>query len=94
VYTREGGTGEEKTLADGAFHSPWLNVFPPINRYAEFGLSRYKYVVLTSVGEAKSQGIRVATRSIWDERTDAYVSESIQTRNVVAIATLYAYFHG
>lgn len=37
-------------------------------------MPRYKVVVQTAIGEMKGQGIRVASRCLWDMETDNYVS--------------------
>lgn len=36
--------------------------------------SRYKIVVQTTVGQMKDQGIRIASRCLWDPTTDNYAS--------------------
>jgi hypothetical protein len=36
--------------------------------------SRYKIVVQTTVGQMKDQGIRIASRCLWDPTTDNCVS--------------------
>jgi hypothetical protein len=42
------------------------------------------------VAENKGQGIRVASRALWDPSTDVLASETYQTDNVVAVATCHA----
>ncbi|KAJ3200929.1 hypothetical protein HDU83_007766 [Entophlyctis luteolus] len=49
---------------------------------------RYKIVVDVSIGEFKGQGIRVASRSLWDTTTDSYASASF--RNVRPIESFDA----
>ncbi|KAJ3117361.1 Tctex1 domain-containing protein 3, partial [Physocladia obscura] len=39
---------------------------------------RYKVVVDVTIGEFKGQGIRVASRSLWDTTTDTYTSASFK----------------
>ena len=36
--------------------------------------SRYKIVVQTTVGQLRDQGVRVASRCLWDPSTDNYAS--------------------
>jgi hypothetical protein len=61
-----------------------------------FEIERYKYVVDVTIGEYKGQGIRIASRCVWDTSTDSYSSSSF--RNVCSVfcfttrtkATLFA----
>lgn len=39
-------------------------------------LPRYKIIVQTTVGQMRNQGIRVASRCLWDLNTDNYASAS------------------
>ena len=43
---------------------------------AHLSRSRYKIVVQTTVGQLRDQGIRVASRCLWDPNTDNYASTS------------------
>ncbi|RYH29478.1 hypothetical protein EON65_08275 [archaeon] len=38
------------------------------------GKSRFKVVVQTTIGQLHDQGIRVASRCLWDPTTDNYAS--------------------
>ena len=42
----------------------------------DLGYERYKLVVQVTVGEKTGQGIRLASRCLWDTATDKYVSLS------------------
>jgi hypothetical protein len=53
---------------------------------------RYKLFVQVVVSENKGQGLRVATRALWDETTDVLASETYQTDNVVAVALCHAVY--
>ena len=39
-------------------------------------IPRYKIIVQVTIGELKDQGIRVASRCLWDVATDNYTSVS------------------
>ncbi|KAJ3057482.1 hypothetical protein HDU99_007250, partial [Rhizoclosmatium hyalinum] len=47
---------------------------------------RYKIVVDVTIGEFKGQGIRVASRSLWDTTTDTYTSASFRNAHLFAVA--------
>ena len=57
------------------------------------GAPRYKLFVQVVVGEAKGQGVRVATRALWDTTTDMVASEQLFTDALFAVATVYAVYH-
>nr|KAJ3420449.1 Tctex1 domain-containing protein 3 [Polyrhizophydium stewartii] len=44
---------------------------------------RYKLVVEVDIGEFKGQGIKIASRAVWDTTTDSYASASF--KNLVAL---------
>ena len=55
---------------------------------------RYKYIVQVTVGENNGQGMKVQSRSVWDEDTDdvAYVSFKNDAIFVIVIAfAVYLY---
>jgi hypothetical protein len=39
-------------------------------------IPRYKIIVQTTIGQLKDQGIRIASRCLWDVSTDNYTSVS------------------
>jgi len=43
---------------------------------AKLNIIRYKIIVQTTVGQMKDQGVRVASRCLWDVQTDNYASAS------------------
>ena len=50
-------------------------LYRPRNLFSEsLGKSRYKIVVQTTVGQLRDQGVRVASRCLWDPTTDNYTS--------------------
>lgn len=49
---------------------------PPSPPPADLKFDRYKFVVQVYLGQQKSQGVRVASRCLWDHDTDDYCSVS------------------
>ncbi|KAJ3334345.1 Transcription factor iws1 [Blyttiomyces sp. JEL0837] len=47
---------------------------------------RYKLVVDVTIGEFKGQGIKVASRALWDTTTDSYASASFRNASLFAVA--------
>jgi len=62
----------------------------PTVHAAELNIPRYKIVVQVTIGEVKSQGVRVASRCLWDTESDNYASYSF--KNVRVHACLGAWF--
>ncbi|KAL3899688.1 MAG: hypothetical protein SGCHY_001862 [Lobulomycetales sp.] len=46
----------------------------------KLGIERYKYVVDVTLGEYKGQGVRIASRCVWDTSTDSYASSSFRNQ--------------
>jgi hypothetical protein len=53
-----------------------LNISDKIREavHENLGKSRFKIVVQTTIGQLKDQGIRIASRCLWDPNTDNYAS--------------------
>ncbi len=56
----------------------------PTVHAAELNIPRYKIVVQVTIGEVKSQGVRVASRCLWDTESDNYASYSFKNVRVHA----------
>ncbi|KAJ3023333.1 Tctex1 domain-containing protein 3 [Thoreauomyces humboldtii] len=54
---------------------------------------RYKYVVDVTIGEFKGQGIRVASRAVWDTTTDSYASSSFKNATLFAVAMVFGCYY-
>ncbi|KAJ3195391.1 Tctex1 domain-containing protein 3 [Irineochytrium annulatum] len=54
---------------------------------------RYKFVVDITIGEFKGQGIRVASRCLWDTSTDSFASASFRNGTLFAVAIVFACYY-
>ncbi|KAH6572443.1 hypothetical protein BASA50_000181 [Batrachochytrium salamandrivorans] len=52
-------------------------------------MDRYKIVVDVNIGEFKGQGIKVASRAVWDTTTDSYTSASFRNSTIFAVAIVF-----
>lgn len=73
------GACDGRPMVEGAIylrHDPPSTVGPPCSPFhaAALRIPRYKVVVQVTLGELKEQGIRVASRCLWDPSTDNYAS--------------------
>ena len=57
---------------------------------ASLAKSRYKIVVQTVVGQLADQGVRVASRCLWDPSTDNYASYTYQNRSLFCTILVFA----
>jgi len=60
------------------------------DRVKEIGFNRYKLICNVMIGQNAAQGMRVASRCLWDEKTDSFASVKYAKGQLFAIATLYA----
>ncbi|KEG09251.1 dynein light chain [Trypanosoma grayi] len=61
-------------------------------RVVRLGYERYKFVTHVTVTEAAHQGIRVASRGLWDPATDGYATYTLSTESMhvnVVLSALY-----
>lgn len=58
----------------------------------ELAVPRYKVFVQLTVFEAKQQGVRVASRALWDTTTDFFIAETFSTDALSATATVAAVY--
>ena len=56
------------------------------------GLTRYKLVVHVTLGQRAGQGMRVASRGLWDATTDSFVSETYENASLFACAQVYGVY--
>jgi hypothetical protein len=57
-----------------------LGIFHSFQIVVNLKLPRFKIVVQTVIGQMRDQGIRIASRCLWDTSTDNYAS--VQYKNV------------
>lgn len=61
-------------------------------RVKDVGFTRYKYIVLVSVGNDANQGLNISSRSFWDTERDSYVSESLKLGGSFVVVNVYAIY--
>ncbi|XP_042651697.1 dynein light chain Tctex-type protein 2-like isoform X1 [Tyto alba] len=59
----------------------------------EFNFDRYKYVVLVQIVEKTGQAINVASRCVWDDQRDTWVSAKCETETFIALAVVMACYY-
>ncbi|RMX40048.1 hypothetical protein pdam_00002295 [Pocillopora damicornis] len=55
-------------------------------------IERYKLVCVVNVGSKHNQGLRVASRCLWNPDSDTHVTASIENGTLFAVATVYGVY--
>ena len=61
-------------------------------RKASLDIPRHKIVVQVTIGQMKDQGVKIASRCLWDPATDNYVAVSFQNQHSWACATVFGLY--
>jgi len=59
---------------------------------AKCNLPRYKIIVQVTVGQCNDQGIRVASRCLWNTETDNYASTSFVNKTLFCNVIIFALY--
>eukprot|EP00045_Choanoeca_perplexa_P000529 m.14874 g.14874 ORF g.14874 m.14874 type:complete len:164 (-) comp10364_c0_seq1:53-544(-) len=62
------------------------------NRVKSLNFARYKIVTLVTIGEVADQGVRVASRGLYDQEKDTFVSGSYKNSSLFSVATVYGVY--
>mmetsp|Transcript_1276 Transcript_1276/g.2972 ORF Transcript_1276/g.2972 Transcript_1276/m.2972 type:complete len:133 (-) Transcript_1276:344-742(-) len=62
-------------------------------RVKSLGYERYKLVVQVTVGEKTGQGIRMASRCLWDTATDNFASDFYENASVFCVAMVFGLYY-
>mmetsp|Transcript_16133 Transcript_16133/g.16265 ORF Transcript_16133/g.16265 Transcript_16133/m.16265 type:complete len:133 (+) Transcript_16133:141-539(+) len=73
----------------------WSNTISDKIREAvvtNLNIMRYKVIVQTTIGQMKDQGVRVASRCLWDIQTDNYASISYTNQSLFCSVLIFALY--
>ena len=59
---------------------------------AELNIPRYKIVVQVGLGEVRGQGVRVASRCLWDTESDNQASYSFKNDSLWCSVIVFAFY--
>jgi hypothetical protein len=57
-----------------------------------FQLPRYKILIQTVIAQRFEQLLRIASRCLWDPKTDNMITVNYETKDMIAIVTIYAVY--
>jgi hypothetical protein len=55
-------------------------------------LPRYKIITQTVIGQKREQLLRIASRCLWDPKTDNMLSVNYETKDMIAVVIVYAVY--
>lgn len=62
-------------------------------RTKNLGFERHKLVVQVTVGEKTGQGIRMASRCLWDTATDNFASDFYENASIFCVAMVFGLYY-
>ena len=63
------------------------------NSVKELNYERYKIVCMVTIGQMDEQGLRSASRCVWDTNFDTFASSSYHNKSLFGVATVYALYY-
>lgn len=58
----------------------------------QLNIERYKFVCLVTIGTKGSQDLRIASRCLWDDQFDTFVSVCFERQGFFAVGTVYGVY--
>lgn len=78
-----------------ASHSPFLAKLLSgrvLENVKQLNIERYKVVCLVTIGSKASQGLRLASRCLWNDQFDTFVSACFEGQEFFAVGTVYGVY--
>lgn len=82
--------------AYSANHTPFLVKLLSariLENVKHLNIERYKVVCLVTIGSKESQGLRIASRCLWNDQFDTFVSVSFEGETFFAVGTVYGIYY-
>lgn len=64
-----------------------------ITQLKEMGYPRYKFVSQVVISSVEGQGIRVASRCLWDPQQDNFATSSYKNSSLLCVALVFGCFY-
>ena len=77
-------------------HSPFLAKLLSarvLESVKQLNIERYKVVCLVTIGSKESQGLRIASRCLWNDRFDTFVTACFESERFFAVGTVYGVYY-
>ena len=78
-----------------ATHSPFLAKLLSsrlLENVKQLNIERYKVVCVVTIGSKESQGLRIASRCLWNAKFDTSVSACLESERFFAVGTVYGVY--
>ena len=79
-----------------ATHSPFMAKLLSsrvLESVKQLNIERYKVICLTTIGSKASQGLRIASRCLWDGQCDTFVNACFENERFFAVCTVYGVYY-
>ncbi|XP_057367531.1 dynein light chain Tctex-type protein 2B-like [Daphnia carinata] len=63
------------------------------NKIKELNYSRYKIIAQVLIGEQRGEGVRMATRCLWDAEADNYATQTFMSDSLFCVAVAYGVYY-
>lgn len=63
------------------------------SKVKKLGLKRYRFVVLVHIGQLNGQGLRIASRCLWDSGVDNSATWTLETSTLFAVGTVFGVYY-
>lgn len=63
-----------------------------IKCFESYQMTRYKIIVIVTVGQKKDQGVMISSRCLWDASTDNYVTVSYENQLIWSTAIVFGLY--
>ncbi|XP_052774060.1 dynein light chain Tctex-type 5-B-like [Mya arenaria] len=62
-------------------------------RVKEMMIPRFKVICLVHIGQLSSQGLRIGSRCLWDDKYDTFSSSEFRNKSIFAIGMVYGVYY-
>ncbi|XP_053394089.1 dynein light chain Tctex-type 5-B-like [Mercenaria mercenaria] len=62
-------------------------------RVKEMMIPRFKVICLVHIGQLSSQGLRIGSRCLWDDKCDTFSTSEFRNRSIFAIGSVYGVYY-
>ena len=79
-----------------ATHSPFVAKLLSarvLENVKQLNIERYKVVCLVTIGSKEAQGLRIASRCLWNDQFDTFVSACFDSEHFFALGTVYGIYY-
>ncbi|KAL4236579.1 Tctex1 domain-containing protein 1 [Mactra antiquata] len=62
-------------------------------RVKDMMIPRFKVICLVHIGQLSSQGLRIGSRCLWDDKADTFSTSEFRNKSIFAIGSVYGVYY-